>query len=143
MTFLSQLESQKAFQKTDEFIVFGRDSRKWDKNNYIPVKNFQNIDTDKFKNKTVYLDDTGAYTNLRKIIEDFFGSGRHNNIQVIYIAHYAKDVLPIVRENITRKFIALNNQYSFFENIIQTYCIRGQKYVEINGKITDNKTNLE
>ena len=57
------------------------------------------VNIDNIKNKTIILDDAGAYTNLKKNVEDFFRNGRHNNIQVIYLAHYAKDVLPIVRQN--------------------------------------------
>ena len=72
------------------------------------------------KIKLIILDDAGAYTNLKKNVEDFFRNGRHNNIQVIYPAHFAKDVLPVVRENVTRMFITLINQDSYF----QTYCIR-------------------
>ena len=51
-------------------------------------------------NKTIILDDLGAFKNLKTIVEDFFRNGSHNNLQIIYLAHYAKDVLPIVRENI-------------------------------------------
>ena len=108
----------------NDFLVFGRDPKEWEKDVFIDVHNFGKINIDNIENKTIILDDAGAYTNLKKNVEDFFRNGRHNNIQVIYLAHYAKDVLPIVRENITRIFITLNNQDSFFENIIQTYCIR-------------------
>ena len=49
--------------------------------------------------------------------------GRHHNIQVIYLAHYAKDVLPVVRENCFKIFITINNPDSFFETIVSTYSI--------------------
>ena len=49
-------------------------------------------------NKTINLDDTGAYKNLKTKVEDLVRYGRHHNIHVIYLAHYAKHVFPIVRE---------------------------------------------
>ena len=49
--------------------------------------------------------------------------GRHHNIQVIYLAHYAKDVLPVVRENCFKIFTTMNNPDSFFETIVSTYSI--------------------
>ena len=84
----------------------------------------QNLDLDKNQNKNTFLYDASAYTKLKKNVEFFFRNGSHNNIQVIYLAHYAKDVLPIVRENITQLYVTLNIQDSFFFNLIDTYCIR-------------------
>ena len=53
-----------------------------------------------------------------------FRSGRQHGIQVIYLAHYAKDVLPVVRENCFKIYISINNPDNFFETIIQTYSIK-------------------
>ena len=53
-----------------------------------------------------------------------FQFGRHHQIQVIYLAHYAKDVLPVVRENCFKIYITINNPDNFFETIIQTYSIK-------------------
>ena len=61
---------------------------------------------------------------LKTKVEDLFRFGRHHNIQVIYLAHYAKDVLPIVRENCFKIFITINKPDNFFETIIQTYSIK-------------------
>ena len=57
-------------------------------------------------------------------VEDLFRFGRHHNIQVIYLAHYAKDVLPIVREICFKIFITINNPDNFFETISQTCSIK-------------------
>ena len=35
------------------------------------------------RNKTIILDDAGAYTNLKKIVEVFVWNGIDNNVQVI------------------------------------------------------------
>ena len=43
---------------------------------------------------------------------------------MIYLAHYAKDVLPVVRENCFKIFITINNPDNSFETIIQTYSIK-------------------
>ena len=75
-------------------------------------------------NKTVILDDAGAYKSLKTKVEDLFRFGRHHGIQVIYLAHYAKDVLPVVRENCFKIYITINNPDNFFETLIQIYSIR-------------------
>ena len=74
--------------------------------------------------RTIFLDEAGAYKNPKTKVEDLFRFGRHHNIQVIYLAHYAKDVLPVVRENCFKIFITINNPDSFFETKIQTYSIK-------------------
>ena len=43
---------------------------------------------------------------------------------MIYLAHYAKDVLPVVRENCFKIYIIINNPDIFFESIVQTYSTR-------------------
>ena len=78
-------------------------------------------------NKIVILDDAGAYMSLKTKVEDLFRYGRHHQIQVIYLAHYAKDVLPIVRENCHKIFLTINNPDNFFESIVQTYAIAPAK----------------
>ena len=110
-------------QTKTNFIVFGRDENEF-KDNYIPLLQLENIEIEKLANRTIILDDAGAFKQLRTKVEDLFRFGRHNNIQVIYLAHYAKDVLPIVRENCFKLYITINNPDSFFETIIQTYSIK-------------------
>ena len=110
-------------QTKTNFIVFGRDETEF-KDNYIPLLQLENIEIEKLANRTIILDDAGAFKQLRTKVEDLFRFGRHNNIQVIYLAHYAKDVLPIVRENCFKLYITINNPDSFFETIIQTYSIK-------------------
>ena len=84
----------------------------------------ENIEREKLANKTIILDDAGAYKSLKTKVEDLFRFGRHHNILVIYLAHYAKDVLPAVRENCFKIFITINNLDSFFETIVSTYSIK-------------------
>ena len=67
------------------------------------------------------MDNAGAYKSLETKVEDLFRCGRHHNIQVIYLAHYAKDVLPIVRENCLKIHLTISNPDNFFESIVQTY----------------------
>ena len=111
-------------QTETNFIVFGRDEREFHASNFVPLLKLENIDIESLANKTIILDDAGAFKQLRTKVEDLFRFGRHNNIQVIYLAHYAKDVLPIVRENCFKLYITINNPDSFFETIIQTYSIK-------------------
>ena len=72
----------------------------------------------------IILDDAGAYKSLKTKVEDLFRFGRHHNIQVIYLAHYAKDVLPIVRENCHKIYLTFIIPDNFFESIVQTYSIK-------------------
>ena len=111
-------------QTKTNFIVFGRDEREFHASNFVPLLKLENIGIESLANKTIILDDAGAYKQLKTKVEDLFRFGRHNNIQVIYLAHYAKDVLPIVRENCFILYITINNPDSFFETIIQTYSIK-------------------
>ena len=84
----------------------------------------ENVSIEQLANKIVILDDAGAYKNLKIKVEDLFRFGRHHQIQVIYLAHYAKDVLPDVRENCFKIYITINNPDNFFESILQTYSIK-------------------
>ena len=83
----------------------------------------ENVSIEQIANKIVTLDDAGAYKSLKIKVEDLFRYERHHQIQVFYLAHYAKDVLPIVRENCHKIFLTLNNPDNFFESIVQTYAI--------------------
>ena len=86
----------------------------------LPLLQLEKIGIVSLANKTVNLDDAGAYKSPKTKIEELFRFGRHHNNQVIYLAHYAKDVLPVVRENCFKVFITINNPDNFFETIIQT-----------------------
>ena len=66
--------------------------------------------------------------NLQTKVEDLFRFGRHPNIQVFYLAHYAKDVLPIVRKNCFKLFIKIKNPDNFFETNTNTYSIKELKW---------------
>ena len=81
-------------QTKTNFIVFGRDETEFS-DNYIPLLQLENIEIEKLANKTVILDDAGAYKSLKTKVEDIFRFGRHHNIQVTYLAHYAKDVFQL------------------------------------------------
>ena len=56
--------------------------------------------------------------------------GGHSNLQIIYLSHYPRDVLPIVRENIKRVYITLNNSYVIFESNIQAYNLAKQSFTK-------------
>ena len=104
------------------FLVFGRDENEFN-DNYVPLLQLEKIEIEKLADRTRILDDAGAYRNLRTKVEDLFRFGRHHNIQVIYLAHYAKDVLPVVSENCFKIFVTINNPDSFFETIVSAYSI--------------------
>ena len=105
------------------YVVFGRDEREFPSQNFVPLLQLEKVSIEQLANKTVILDDAGAYKSLRLKVEDLFRFGRHMGIQVIYLSHYTKDVLPIVRENCHKIFLTINNPDNFFESIVQTYSI--------------------
>ena len=109
-------------------IHFGGDETEF-RDNFVPLLQLEKIEIESLANATINLDDAGAYKNLKTKVEDLFRFGRNHNIQVIYLAHYAKNVLPVVRENCFRLNITINNPGSFFETIVSTYSIK-----ELNGK---------
>ena len=109
-------------QTKTTFLVFGRNEKEF-KDNYIPLLQLEKIAIESLASRTIILDDAGAFKNLRTKVEDLFRFGRHHNKQVIHLAHYAKDVLPVVRENCFKIFITINNPDSFFETIVSIYSI--------------------
>ena len=108
--------------KTD-FIVIGRDESEFP-GRFVQLLQLENINIESFAGKTIILDDAGAYEQLKTKVEDLFRFGRHHNIQVIYLAHYAKDVLPVVRENCFKLYITINNPDTFFETMMSCYSIK-------------------
>ena len=106
------------------YVVFGRDEKEFPTSNFVPLLQLEKIGIESLANKTVILDDAGAYKGLKTKVEDLFRFGRRHGIQVIYLAHYAKDVLPVVKENCFKIYITINNPDNFFETIIQTYSIK-------------------
>ena len=98
--------------------------KKFPASNFVPLLQLEKIGIESLANKIVVLDDAGAYKSPKTKVEDLFRFGRHHGIQVIYLAHYAKDVLPVVRENCFKIYITNNNPDNFFETIIQTYSIK-------------------
>ena len=114
-------------QTKTHFIVFGRDETEFP-DNYVPLLKIENINIESLANKTIILDNAGAFKQLRTKVEHLFRFGRHHNIQVVYLAHYAKDVLPIVRENCFKSFKTINTPDSFFESITNTNSIKDLKW---------------
>ena len=78
-------------QTKSNLIAFGRDNTEFHEQNFIPLLQLEKIGIESFANKTVILDDAGAYKSLKTKVEELFRFGRHHNIQVICLAHYAKD----------------------------------------------------
>ena len=114
----------KASEAVSTYIVFGRDETEFHHENYIPLLQLEKIEIEKLTNRTIILDDAGAYKNLRTKVEDLFRFGRHHNIHVIYLAHYAKDVLPVVRENCFKLYITIIYPDNFFETMVITYSMK-------------------
>ena len=59
-------------QTKSDYIVFGRDVNEF-KNNYVEVMQLKKFEIESLANKTIILDEAGAYKNLKTKVEDFFG----------------------------------------------------------------------
>ena len=129
-SFLKHYLAQVAEQRT--YVVFGRDEREFPSQNFVPLLQLEKVGIESLANKIVVLDDAGAYKSLKTKVEDLFRFGRHLGIQVIYLAHYAKDVLPVVRENCFKIYLTINNPDNFFESIVQTYGLASAKADAVN-----------
>ena len=81
-------------QTKSECVVFGRDPTAFHEQNFVDLLQLENINIKDLENKTVILDDAGAFKQLKTKMKDLFRFGRHANIQVINLSHHAKDVLP-------------------------------------------------
>ena len=122
-SFFKHYLAQVATQRQRNYVVFGRDQREFPSQSFVPLLQLEKVSIESPTNKIVVLDDAGAYKSLKTKVEDLFRYGRHMGIQVIYLAHYAKDVLPIVRENCFKIYLTINNPDNFFESIVQTYAL--------------------
>ena len=131
--YLAQRPHDKSCDNPRSYLVFGRDEREFPSQNFVPLLQLEKVSIESLANKSVVLDDAGAYKNLRLKVEDLFRFGRHLGIQVIYLARFAKDVLPIVRENCFKIYLTIYNPDNFFESIAQTYAIASAKANAING----------
>ena len=132
-SFLKHYLAQVATQRPRNYVVFGRDEREFPSQNFVPLLQLEKVSIESLTNKIVVLDDAGAYKSLKTKVEDLFRYGRHMGIQVIYLAHYAKDVLPIVRENCFKIYLTINKPDNFFESIVQTYGLASAKADAVNG----------
>ena len=83
--------------RKSDYLVFGRDESEFHASNFVHLLQLEQTGIESLANKTVLLDDAVAYKSLKTKVEELFRFNRHHNIQVIYLAHYAKDVLPIVK----------------------------------------------
>ena len=121
--YFAQVAELRDSSRQRNYVVFGRDEREFPSQNFVPLLQLEKVSIESLTNKIVVLDDAGAYKSLKTKVEDLFRFGRHLGIQVIYLAHYAKDVLPIVRENCFKLYLTINNPDNFFESIVQTYAL--------------------
>ena len=122
--YLAQRPHDKSCDSSRSYLVFGRDEREFPSQTFVPLLQLEKVSIEQLANKIVVLYDAGAYKNLRLKVVDLFRFGRHLGIQVIYLAHNAQDVLPIVRENCFKIYLTINNPDNFFESIAQTYAIK-------------------
>ena len=67
-------------------LVFGRDETEFHCDSYVPLLQLQKFNIESLANKTIILDNAGAYKTLKTKVEDLFLFGRHHHLQVIYLA---------------------------------------------------------
>ena len=73
--------------RKSNYVVFGRDEKEFPASNFVPLLQLEKIGFELLANKTVNLNDAGAYKSLKTKVEDLFRFRRHHGIVVIYLAH--------------------------------------------------------
>ena len=121
---LSRVAELRDSSRKSTFVVFGRDSREFSEQNFIPLLQLEKKVLNYLLIRLLYWMMQEVHTSLKTEVEDLFRFGWHHNIQVIYLAHYANDVLPVVRENCLKLYLTINNPDNFFESNIQTDSIK-------------------
>ena len=129
---------------SSEYIVFCKDKDEWkDAHNVYGSDQLHTLNIpENFINKIIILDDMG--NNLtQKTLSEIYTYGRHYNIQIIVMAHKAKDIDNKIRDNIYTFFITVNNPFSFFDEIKKTYSLPYdlKRFVEIDFGIIKVETN--
>ena len=97
-----------------------------------------------FANSLVNYDDMGD--NIRTpVVDNFYSSRRHNNINIISVGHTVTELNVKARENIPSIFITLNSSHLFFERTQEkkkTDCnmhrFKYYKYAIVNYNIVDD-----
>ena len=105
------------FSLYETINVFCVDIREWKVYNKFCVNEldlFKNPED--FANSLVIIDDMGD--NIRTpVVDNFYSSGRHNNIDIISVGHTVTDLKVKARENTPSIFHTLNSSHLFFERI--------------------------
>ena len=63
-------------QTNSNFILFGRDETEFP-DNLVPELQTEKIEIESLSNKTIILDDAGAYKKLQTKVDELFLVGRH------------------------------------------------------------------
>ena len=81
------------------------------------------------KDKIVIIDDAGTVDktngncNIKTLIDKILTQGRHDKIQLVFMAHYPKDVGPKSRLNINTIVIPRMNKESLFRSASEVYSL--------------------
>jgi len=73
------------------------------------------------ENKSLLILDDVASLSKQKNMSEIFTKGRHQNIQIVVLAHKACDVDNKIRENIQTFFTTTQNNAAFFNDINKNY----------------------
>ena len=63
--YLAQRPHDKTRDSSRTYVVFGRDEREFPSQNFVPLLQLEKVSIEQLANKTVILDDAGAYKSLR------------------------------------------------------------------------------
>ena len=68
--------------------------------------------------------------NIRKLVVDnFYSSGRHHNINIISVGHTVTDLNFKARENAPSIFITSNSSHLFFERVKENFKIDSNLHI--------------
>ena len=86
-SFLKHCVSHVSALRKSNYVVLGRDESEFAPSNFVPLLQLEKTGIESLANKTVLLNDAGAYKIPKPKVEDLFRFGRHHGIQVIYLTH--------------------------------------------------------
>ena len=97
--------------------VFCVDTREWKVYNTFSVNELDLLkNVEDFASSLVIFDDMGD--NIRMpVVDNFYSSGRHNNINIISVGETVTKFNVMARENSPSVFNTLNSSHLFFEGV--------------------------
>ena len=125
--------------------MFFVDTRKWKGYSIFSVSELDLFKiAEDFDNSLVIFDDMGDNIGM-PVVDNFYSSGRHENINKLSVGHTETDLNLKARDNTSSTMITLNSSHLFFERVQEKFKIdsnlhrlKHHKYGIVSYNIIDN-----